>query len=112
MPDMEFLWRIIGNNHSVDLTILSAHSSTGKQSAIDGKRLWLTRNLGVGVAEKAIFCRAKDKCQYSEPHAILIDDTKRNVDQWNEAGGKGILFETAPQSLNDLIDYISEGHYA
>ena len=38
-----------------------------------------------------IICRAMDKHLLARPNHILIDDRQKNVDEWNAAGGIGIL---------------------
>ena len=33
---------------------------------------------------------------------ILVDDKASTIDNWNNAGGTGILYTSADQSINDL----------
>lgn len=71
-----------------------------------GKWLWLEDWLGRGF-DKFIF--TNHKRLLAGPNAILVDDSERNVDQFNEAGGTGILFPTKYNrggERNDTVDYI------
>jgi hypothetical protein len=55
---------------------------------INGKLSWLMR---AGLDEvSVIFERHKEK--YAGNGNILIDDDSRNIDEWNAAGGVGILY--------------------
>lgn len=44
--------------------------------------------------EKPRFCRGKQD--------ILIDDNEKNVSEWEEKGGSGIVFSSVPQAREDL----------
>jgi 5'(3')-deoxyribonucleotidase len=45
---------------------------------------------------------AKDKQNHCKPGDILIDDSQMNIDQWNKAGGVGILHTSAKKTLDTL----------
>lgn len=51
---------------------------------------------------KMIATRGKLKHLYAGPEGVLIDDTKRNIDNWNGAGGIGILHKSANNTLEEL----------
>lgn len=58
------------------------------KECIKGKLSWLMRN---GLDEMpVIFERHKEK--YAGNGNILIDDDSRNIDDWNDSGGIGILY--------------------
>lgn len=73
---------------------------------VKGKRIWLKRHF---PDENFVMAPAKLKCLLSQKGRILIDDKKRNIDDWISAGGKGILF---PQPYNfeigekSVVDYV------
>jgi 5'(3')-deoxyribonucleotidase len=82
--------------------ILSAfpQATENKQYAIDGKKEWIKKNL-TGVKEINLV-RGQDKQLYARKDAILIDDSKRNIDQFNAAGGIGILHKNTNDTIRKL----------
>jgi len=59
-----------------------------------GKADWVSRfraRQGIDDLERLIICRAVDKNLLARPHHILIDDRQKNIDEWQAAGGIGIL---------------------
>lgn len=56
-------------------------------SAYHGKALWVERNAGKEAVYNLIVCQSRMKRALSAPGRFLVDDTKRNVEEWNEAGG-------------------------
>ena len=74
-------------------TILSAVGSTNKDTKIANKKAQIKANLKLDSGEEpaALFVDSgpgKDK--YAEKTAILIDDSKENIDAWVKKGGIGI----------------------
>lgn len=45
---------------------------------------------------------AVDKQKHARPGDVLIDDRERNIEQWNAAGGTGILHISTPATLKQL----------
>ncbi|MCD8295235.1 MAG: hypothetical protein LUE27_08350 [Clostridia bacterium] len=84
--------------------ILSAapKAKHGIITAAEDKIAWSKRLLAPDVVvhivyskhEKKPFCQGKD--------CILVDDLASNIAEWNEAGGKGILFTDAGRALEEL----------
>jgi hypothetical protein len=77
--------------------ILSAPSF--EESSKIGKRLWIKKYLP-GV--KLVLTPAIFKQRLASPNSILIDDYERNIIQWREAGGIGILHKSAEDTINQL----------
>jgi len=96
MPDGKQLWNYIKKYNPI---LLSAPSR--EESSKLGKRVWVKRELP-GV--KLILKSAVRKQEYANSNSILIDDRKKNIDQWVAAGGIGI-FHT---NLNDTIKQLQE----
>ena len=44
----------------------------------------------------------KEKQDYAGKGRILIDDTERNIREWEEAGGSGIVFRDVPSLRKEL----------
>jgi hypothetical protein len=49
---------------------------------------------------------ARLKQTYATPDSILIDDTPKNITQWQEAGGIGILYKDYDSCVAILQEYI------
>ena len=96
MPDGKVLWEYIKDRKPY---ILSAPAKDLSQSR-KGKKLWAGRELGRKVPLRLV--KAKLKQTFAHPNALLIDDLKRNVDQWIAAGGIGILHTSAQDTIKQL----------
>jgi 5'-nucleotidase len=80
--------------------------------ALSQKQEWLRRYSGWPV----ICCQRRHKKDYARefPDAptILIDDTQQNIDEFNKAGGIGILHRSAKETIEALRKYISENNHS
>ena len=94
MPDGKIYWDYI---EKYDPISLSAPSR--KDESRYGKRIWKKRNM---PATKMILAYAKDKKNYANSTSILIDDREENINQWEEAGGIGILHTSASSTIAQL----------
>ena len=73
----------------------------GLVTAEEDKRSWTRRLLSEDVKLHAV-CR-KDKQNYCKgKEYILIDDREKNIREWQEKGGTGILFKSAEETLKEL----------
>ena len=98
--DGKKLWDYIISNYK-DVQILSAHPMDKGESEL-GKRLWLRRNLGASYAANAIICLGADKQTYADINHILIDDMERNIRQWMNNNGIGILHKNTNNTIKQL----------
>lgn len=94
MPDGKQLWNYIKKYNPI---LLSAPSR--EESSKLGKRVWVKRELP-GI--KLILRYAPQKQEYASPTSILIDDRQKNIDQWEAAGGIGILHTSAANTIEQL----------
>jgi hypothetical protein len=100
---LERLWPTIGKYGA---KILSAPSDdpnnlgTFNPDSTGGKTAWVKKYLGSSV--EVIFRKSTKKQEFSAPNKILVDDLKRNIDQWNAKQGIGIQFLNADQAVRDL----------
>ena len=103
MNDGKKLWSFV---KQYEPRILSAfpQATENKQNAIDGKREWIKKNLS-GVKEVNLV-KGQDKQNFARKNAILIDDSKRNIDQFRRAGGIGILHTSASDTIKQLKKYL------
>ena len=94
MPGGQKLWDYI-KPYNPDL--LSAPSR--EESSRIGKAVWVKHKL---PGTKLILRYAKQKQQLATPESILIDDRQINIDQWEAAGGIGILHTSADNTISQL----------
>ena len=78
--------------------ILLSSPSVNNESRL-GKRLWVKNNLP-GTPLKLAFSR--NKKNYAQENAILIDDRENNINQWIASGGVGILHTSASDTIRQL----------
>lgn len=77
------LWNFISKYDAKILSSPSRHDNSRL-----GKNLWVKNNLS--PKPKVIFAYSADKQRYANANAILIDDKKSNIEQWEAAGGIAI----------------------
>jgi len=94
MPDGKQLWSYI-KPYTPEL--LSAPSRS--ESSKIGKYVWVKNNL---PGTKLILRYASQKQELATPESILIDDRQVNIDQWEAAGGIGILHTSADDTIQQL----------
>lgn len=105
MPDALELYdgccKIAGSKHNVQiLTALPSRALFA--SAAEDKIKWARRHIDSNI--RVVFGPyARDKqFHLRHPGDVLIDDMIRNINQWNELGGIGILHVSAQSSLEKL----------
>ena len=94
MSDGKQLWNYIKKYTPI---LLSAPSQ--QESSRLGKRVWVKREL---PDVKLILRPASQKQQYASPTSILIDDRQKNIEQWEAAGGIGILHTSTANTIEQL----------
>jgi hypothetical protein len=97
-PDGKELWEIVRRFNPVLL------SSPGKFSAApSGKALWVKNNL----PGTTLFL-SENKSEYIDPYelSVLIDDMKKNIGVWEEAGGVGILHTSTSNTERKFLELL------
>lgn len=100
MPDArggKALWDKI---KKYDTEILSSPAES--EASRKGKQMWL-KSKGINVPLN--LKKSYKKQEFAAPNHILIDDYKRNIDQWNAAGGIGILHKDNATTFAELKKY-------
>ena len=89
----------------IDVEILSSTASEHRHPYIRPQKLkWLKNNQ---IEFPAILVPgAYLKKELATPTAILIDDTPKNITQWQEAGGIGILYKDYDSCVAILQEYV------
>ena len=94
------LWKYI---KQYDPHILSACPSVCNKDkkVIKGKTLWCQRNLKIDLSKIHIVQR-KEKQNFASKDVILIDDHKKNIREWEAAGGTGVLHVNVNSTIKQL----------
>lgn len=105
MPDAITLINFLYGLENIPKEILS---STAREDTYDEisrqKDIWLQTH---NIPWKRNFVPGKrHKYKYATPNSIIIDDTKSVIDDWNNAGGIGILHTDAISTISMLKMYI------
>lgn len=89
----------------IDVEILSSTASERRHPHIRPQKIkWLKKHQ---IEFPAILVPgAYLKKEFALPTAILIDDTEKNIIQWQEAGGIGILYKDYDSCVAILQEYI------
>lgn len=97
--DGKQLWNFVKD---YEPRILSAFPTApeNKQHAINGKKEWIKKNL-TGVKEVNLV-KGIDKQKFARKNTILIDDSERNINQFNAQGGIGILHTDTNSTIQKL----------
>lgn len=104
LPGGQKLLRWLRDNH-VPFTVLSAPLRGQELASIAGKRAWLTR-YNPGAENNAIFTGEKARFATQGGHSnILVDDFKKYINEWESAGGTGILYRDA--NVNRIIEQLA-----
>lgn len=104
MPDALELLSYL-NSFDVPKEILSSTARPENHGMIaPQKQMWLNKH---NILYKANFVPGKSlKYKYATPDSIIIDDTKSVIDDWNKAGGIGILHTDAVSTIAMLKMYL------
>lgn len=95
---------------SFDVEILTGipKPKRGITTAAEDKINWVRRYLGDDVKVNVVF--REDKPNYcTGPECVLIDDYAKNISEWNEMGGMGILFENVEETFENVMETQSKG---
>jgi predicted kinase len=77
-------------------------SPADSEASRKGKQLWL-KSKGINIPLN--LKKSYKKQEFAAPNHILIDDYKRNIDQWKAAGGIGIHHTTNAKTFAELKKY-------
>lgn len=104
MPDAIELLDFV-NQVDVPKEILSSTARPENHEMIaPQKQIWLLKH---NIHYKANLVPGKSlKYKYATPNSIIIDDTQSVIDDWNKAGGIGILHTNAISTIGILKMYL------
>jgi len=102
MVDMPDLINYI-NDLGVYWEILTCTGEINRQKVAKDKTAWIREHVDPDTVVTCTF-KGVQKAAYAKPGYILIDDHKKNINAWIEAGGIGILYTTAADCIKQIED--------
>ena len=99
--DGKILWAYISKFNP---NILSAHTRTWNPNSKEDKIKWINAHIRPLPQNNHVVLRA-EKQKYAKKNGvpnILIDDWKKNIAEWEAAGGIGILHKSASATIAQL----------
>ena len=63
--------------------------------------MWCQKNLKIDPSKVHIVQR-REKKDYANKDAILIDDRKKNIQEWETSGGTGVLHVNVNSTIKQL----------
>ena len=97
--DADVLWEFV--NAEFDRVEILSASGTSPKDAQGQKRAWIGDHLGYDVVAN-IVTSGSEKAEFATPNTVLIDDRKRVLNPFIEAGGIGILHTSAADTIEQL----------
>ena len=94
------------NANKIPFTVLSAPLRGNEEASIAGKRYWLNKH-NPGSESTAVFTDKKQLlAQRNGQPNVLVDDFKKYIQAWSEAGGIPILYRDA--NVDSVIAQLAE----
>ena len=105
LPDA---WKLVDYcmNSGIHTEILTAAGTVNRTLVIQDKIAWIRRHIHPHWIIIPTF-KGSQKAAFAHKKSVLIDDRQRNIDTWVEAGGIGILHETADKTIKQLDEIIN-----
>lgn len=97
-PGGKKLWNFLKKLDNVEILTGSPRDKVGDY-AREGKEIWIKKNIG---DIKINHIEGRLKYKYVKNRDILIDDSERNCEMWEKAGGIPILHKNAEDTIQKL----------
>lgn len=89
------------------LTAVGKHHFSFPHAKVTKKR-WFARHFGVDE-EKVVVCPfSSTKVLYAEPGRVLVDDYRRNCEEWVAKGGTAILVKAGEPDVPKIITLLTQ----
>ncbi len=102
MPGSKQMYSFISK---YDPYVLSAYSDKDATGSKTGKMNWLKKNTKFKRSKINLVLRDQKKkfAKDNDGKAnILIDDYEKNIKEWEQAGGIGVIYTNAPNTIREL----------
>lgn len=105
MPGAKKMFRLLEKAPSCHCEILTGIPKKKRRiyTAGEDKIKWVRRKLSKDIPINVVYKEEK-KNYCTGRYCILIDDLSRNIEEWEAAGGTGILFTEADEVIQLLIE--------
>lgn len=91
----------------VEVEMLSSSGGTKYHDLVVEQKLHWLKEKGIHYKANIVAGRRKKK-EYAKPTTILVDDTEDVIDDFNEAGGIGILHKDANETIKIIKQILSK----
>lgn len=98
MNDADQLWNYVKKYDNVEILTATGNPKYGSG---EQKKKWIKQNISNNVKVNLVRL-SKDKAQFADEDSILIDDQKKSIEPWEQAGGIGILHTDAESTIRKL----------
>ena len=105
MPGAKVLFDAVYTRYGERCEILTGipKPRRGIVHAAEDKKKWVHRLLAEDITVNIVF-REEKQNYCTGKGCILIDDMERNIRDWDDVGGTGIIYRNAEDTKNRLID--------
>ena len=100
--ECDTIWNMISKYNPMILT-----SCSGCTNAIEGKKLWCQKNLGLPHYRVICVHRSDQKRLYANKGRVLIDDLECNINDWKSFGGTAIHHLNITDTIRQLESILS-----
>jgi 5'(3')-deoxyribonucleotidase len=107
MPEYMKLWNKVKHLQPLILTAV-----TNNMANCEGKKKWVEKHLKISADR--VFCakKSRDKQFYASPKSILIDDYAKNIEEFKNKNGHGILHTHNKKTLSELKKVLKKWNIA
>lgn len=97
------IWNTVKGFKALILTSIS-----NRMPAIYGKELWCFTNLQ--IPSDKVFCSRNSaaKVEFASKKGLLIDDNKKNIEDWMTAGGTAIHHTDPKSTISQIKEFLSK----
>ena len=107
MPGAKEMFSLIYKKYGDKVEVLTGIPKPKRNinTAAEDKTNWVRRLLGTEIKVNTVLREGK-KNYCSGSDCILIDDLKKNINEWEAYGGTGILFTSSDEVLQEVFSKI------
>ncbi len=81
---------------------------TDSMASCEGKKNWVEKHLKIPRDRVFCACKSREKQKYASINSILIDDYDKNIEEFKNKGGHGILHTRTKKTLKELQKILNQ----